>query len=79
MQTIRTKPFRSGNSQAVRLPKGFDFEDGVELELTREGNVVTIRPVKLTPAELIEALNRLPRPTEIEVRDTEEIPEPKGL
>ncbi len=37
------KVFRSGNSQAVRLPKEFRF-DVNEVEVTREGDAVILRP-----------------------------------
>lgn len=36
------KIFRSGNSQAVRLPKEFRF-DVDEVEITREGDAVVLR------------------------------------
>lgn len=37
------KVFRSGNSQAVRLPKGFRF-DVDEVEVSREGDALILRP-----------------------------------
>lgn len=37
------KVFRSGNSQAVRLPKNFRF-DVEEVEISREGDAVILRP-----------------------------------
>ena len=37
------KVFRSGNSQAVRLPKEFRF-DVDEVEVSREGDAVILRP-----------------------------------
>jgi antitoxin VapB len=37
------KVFRSGNSQAVRLPKDFRF-DVEEVEISREGDSVILRP-----------------------------------
>ena len=37
------KVFKSGNSQAVRLPKAFRF-DVDEVEVTREGDAVILRP-----------------------------------
>ena len=37
------KVFRSGNSQAVRLPKEFRFEVD-EVEISREGEAVILRP-----------------------------------
>jgi antitoxin VapB len=37
------KVFRSGNSQAVRLPREFRF-DVDQVEVTREGDAVILRP-----------------------------------
>ena len=37
------KVFRSGNSQAVRLPKDFRF-DVDEVEVSREGDALILRP-----------------------------------
>jgi len=37
------KVFKSGNSQAVRLPKEFRFEVE-EVEITREGDAIVLRP-----------------------------------
>ena len=37
------KVFRSGNSQAVRLPKDFRF-NVEEVEVSREGDAVILRP-----------------------------------
>jgi antitoxin VapB len=37
-----TKVFKSGNSQAVRLPKQFQFR-GKEVEIFRRGNEVVLR------------------------------------
>lgn len=79
MTAIRTKTFRSGNSQAVRLPKAVAFAEDTELEVTREGDVVTLRPVNDRLARMWALLDALPSPGEVEVRDMDEIPEPKGL
>lgn len=38
-----TKVFRSGNSQAVRLPKEFRF-DVEQVEVSREGDALILRP-----------------------------------
>jgi len=43
------KVFRSGNSQAVRLPKEFRF-DVEEVEVSREGDAVILRPRQGVPA-----------------------------
>lgn len=42
--------FRSGNSQAVRLPKEFRF-DVEEVEISREGDAVVLRPRATDAAE----------------------------
>ncbi len=40
----KTRTFRSGNSQAVRIPAEMAFEDGKELVITRHGEVITMMP-----------------------------------
>ena len=79
MPTIETRAFKSGNSEAVRLPKEFAFGTDVELTMTRRGNVVTIQTKRPSMAELVAQLRAMPRPNEVEIRDTEEIPERPGL
>jgi antitoxin VapB len=79
MQVVRTKTFKSGNSEAVRLPKGFGFGIDAEVEVVREGDAVMLRPVRSRLQSMFEELKRLPKPSYIEVRDIEELPEPKGL
>ena len=80
MSKARTKAFRSGNSIAVRLPKEVAFEDGAELVVERSGDIVTIYPAPAgSLSELVERLNRLPRPSNIDLRNADQIPEPKGL
>lgn len=80
MTTVRTRAFKSGNSIAVRLPKDVAFEEGTELVVVRSGDVMTIYPApEYTIAEMVDRLMALPKPPYIEERDTEEIPEPKGL
>ncbi len=46
-----TKVFRSGNSQAVRIPREFQFRSG-EVEILRRGDEVVLRerPQNLAPA-----------------------------
>ena len=46
MQSIHTKPFVAGNSQAIRLPKDFAYPDNTPLILSKENGVITIRPVE---------------------------------
>lgn len=53
MQTA--KIFQNGNSQAVRLPKAFQFDVG-EVEILRRGNEVILRKI---PTDLSEAFDLL--------------------
>lgn len=41
--TVTAKIFKSGNSQAVRLPKQFRF-DTSEVEIFRRGHEIVLRP-----------------------------------
>ncbi|MBC7768950.1 MAG: AbrB/MazE/SpoVT family DNA-binding domain-containing protein [Phycisphaerales bacterium] len=79
MTIAKSKTFRSGNSEAVRLPKEVAFGDGVELIVVRSGDVVTLYPATLTLAEMAERLAGLPAPSSIERRDEEELPERRSL
>lgn len=79
MSVARTRTFRSGNSEAVRLPKDVAFGDDVELVIVRSGDVMTIYPAETTIAEMIDRLRALPAPPEIERRDDEDLPEREGL
>lgn len=41
-----SRVFKSGNSQAVRIPRELAYEDiGQEVEVERKGDTLTIRPV----------------------------------
>jgi len=75
MPVARTRTFRSGNSEALRLPKHVAFGPDVELVLVRSGDVLTIYPAARTVPDMIARLRRLPVPPSIEVRDTSELPE----
>lgn len=80
MNMITTKTFKSGNSEAVRLPKEMAFGIDTEVEISKHGNVVTIRQKpKQSLAEMIRILRELPGPGEIEVREPFEAPERPGL
>jgi antitoxin VapB len=73
-----SRTFRSGNSEAVRLPKEVAFGRDVEVTVVRSGDVLTIYPKQPPMRELIEHLRTLPKPGSIEVRD-DDIPERPGL
>jgi len=79
MTVARTRTFRSGNSEAVRLPKDVAFGEDVELVIVRSGDVLTLYPATTSIPEMIARLNALPAPPLIEERDGEEIPERDGL
>jgi antitoxin VapB len=55
---VHTRTFKSGNSVSVRLPKGFAIPEGVEVELDKAGDVVTIRLAR-DPAEVRERMRKL--------------------
>jgi antitoxin VapB len=51
------KVFKSGNSQAVRIPKEFRLE-GDEVEIRRKGGSLILRPKKQSWAALIDSLEK---------------------
>lgn len=79
MTIAKTRTFRSGNSQAVRLPKDLAFGEDVELIIVRSGDVVTLYPASTSLPEMIATLNALPVPSTVETRDEDELPERAGL
>jgi antitoxin VapB len=75
MPIARTRTFRSGNSEALRLPKDVAFGEDVELVIVRSGEVMTIYPAATSIPSMIKRLRALPAPPTIERRDEEELPE----
>jgi antitoxin VapB len=75
MPVVRTRTFRSGNSEALRLPRDVAFGADVELVIVRSGDVMTIYPAATSIPAMIERLRSLPSPSAIERRDVEELPE----
>jgi antitoxin VapB len=76
---MRTKVFKSGNSQAVRIPAAIAFADmNAELEITRTGDVMTIYPARGNLRQAVELLRLMAKPPyvdEIErtlTRDTQD-------
>ncbi|CAN5280579.1 hypothetical protein BH09PSE2_BH09PSE2_04170 [soil metagenome] len=61
-----TRTFQNGNSVAVRLPKSFGMDAGVEVTVERFGNGVTVLPTskEKSGAALVATLKALPRPDE---------------
>ena len=79
MPIARSRTFRSGNSEALRLPKDVAFGEDVELVIVRSGDVLTVYPATTTIPEMVARLRALPTPPAVEARDTEELPERAGL
>ena len=79
MAVADSRTFRSGNSEAVRLPRNVAFGREVEVTIVRSGDVLTIYTARKPIGELVKQLGELPRPWEIEARDVEVLPEPSGL
>ena len=66
MTTARV--FKSGNSQAVRLPKEFRFT-AAEVEIFRRGDEIVLREHRPTPADAFRLLALLPDDFLAEGRD----------
>lgn len=83
---VHTRTFKSGNSVAVRLPKGFAIPDGAEVELNKSGDTVTIRltrdrdEVRRKLKALCDDLAAIgPPPGGVQARDPFEFPDRAGL
>ncbi len=79
MAVVRSRTFRSGNSQVVRLPREVAFGAEVPVTIVRSGEVVTIYPTRVPIQDMIERLAALPKPSAIETRDEEPPPERPGV
>jgi len=78
MTTVVTKNFRSGNSEAVRLPKEIAYGRDMELEATRSGDLIILRPKakRRTPAETVALLRQIGRPADgVQAREPFEFPD----
>ena len=76
MSTARV--FRSGNSQAVRLPKEFRFKSK-EVEIFRRGNEVVLREKDKNLVRAFELLASLPDDFDLPGRENERPEKRKGL
>jgi antitoxin VapB len=70
--------FRSGNSQAVRLPKQFRFKSK-EVEIFRRGNEVVLREKSDNLAHAFDLILGLPDDLELPDRKTDIPQEREGL
>ena len=72
----QTRIFKSGNSQAVRIPAEIAYEDmNVELTIARHGDVITMYPVRKSMKEMVDKLRAMPKPPDVEVYVPIELPE----
>jgi antitoxin VapB len=79
MAVHRSRTFRSGNSEAIRLPEDIAFGDDAEVIIVRSGEVLTIYRAPTTVAEMIERLRAMPAVPGIEHREADELAERPGL
>jgi len=71
----RTRAFKSGNSQAVRIPAEIAYPDtDIDLEITRLGDVITIFPARNSLKDAVAALRRMPKPPSVEKREAIDVP-----
>lgn len=57
-RVAETTVFQSGNSQAIRIPKEFQFHTK-RVEIRREGRDIVLRPLAMTAAEALADLPSL--------------------
>lgn len=71
----RTRAFKSGNSQAIRIPAELAYsETDMDLEISRLGDVITIFPARNSMTEVVAALRRMPKPGRVEKRQPIQVP-----
>lgn len=57
----RTRLYRNGASQAVRIPKDLAFSEDIEVEIIRRGDEVVVRPARRPLTGLGAALKQMGR------------------
>ena len=71
----RTRLFKSGNSQAVRIPPELAYANmNIDLEATRFGDVITIFPARNSLNDVLAALRGRPTPPAVRKREAVEVP-----
>lgn len=73
-----TRVFRSGNSQAVRLPKQFRLKSK-DVEIFRRGDEIVLREVRGNMARAFDLLAGMPEDLEIASRKKDRPQQRKGL
>lgn len=82
---FHTRTFKSGNSVAVRLPRGFSIPAGAEVEVEKSGDLVTVRvarhptEVRRRMQKLLDDLESIGPVGEVEERRPIEFPDRPGL
>lgn len=83
---VHTRTFKSGNSVAVRLPKGFAIPADSEVELSKTGDTVTIKltrdreEVRRQLEQLTADLKAIGAPPgDVQKRDPFDFPDRPGL
>lgn len=85
MSVINTRTFKSGNSEAVRLPKEVAFGAGTPVTIEKNGDALIIRPVvdkagqKRAWLAFLDKLAAMPKPPGVERREPIEFPDRPGL
>ena len=71
----RTRVFKSGNSQAVRIPAELAYADtDIDLEIIRLGDVITIFPARNSLKDAVAGLRRISKPPHVEKRQPIDVP-----
>ena len=71
-----TRAFKSGNSQAVRIPADLAYADQtLDLNITRHGDVITIFPARRSLKDAVALLRAMPKPGKGEARESIEVPD----
>ena len=74
-----TRAFKSGNSQAIRVPAEIAYDDATaELSIERYGDMLVIAPARQNLKDMVSALRAMPKPSEIERYEPIEMPD-RGL
>jgi antitoxin VapB len=80
MIEVDSKTFRSGNSDAIRLPREVSIGPGVPVTIRRVGDVLTITPKRKSMAELVRLLREIgPPPDGVQKRQKIIFPKRRGL
>lgn len=71
----RTRVFKSGNSQAVRIPAEIAYSTtDMDLDITRLGDVIMIAPARTSLRDVVAELRHMPKPSTVETREPIEMP-----